>query len=178
MLIQQGWRSLCASSAAGNKKARVAGEVLDISYVFPAAEAIWARLRPSFCAEMQKAIVGKGSKWDNQDSKNHYWYLWFQCDSHLWAATATLHGLHWPSNLILVMPGRQLSRLNEAGKPCNRWALASAPGGLMQPLIVLVSRGFRQKQVIVHWWGILGLSPSFTIQVVPVAKPRYMDQFA
>lgn len=29
---------------------------------FQPAEAIWARLRPSFCAEMQKAIGGKGSK--------------------------------------------------------------------------------------------------------------------
>ena len=67
---------------------------------FQPAEAIWARLRPSFCAEMQKAIGGKGSKWSRQPRLKEP-FLTFLISNVIptYGPPPALHGLHWPSNL-------------------------------------------------------------------------------
>lgn len=49
---------------------------------------------PAFVQKCRRRLVGKVlNDRDNQDSKNHFWHFWFQCDSHLWATTR----ITWPS---------------------------------------------------------------------------------
>lgn len=147
---------------------------------FQPAEAIWARLRPSFCAEMQKAIGGKGSKWSRQSRLKEPLLtflipMWFPLNPHYMAFI-------WPSNLVFGharKAAESAQRSREAMQQMSAckctWRFDAA---FDCPRFIVFFVFWGQQKVLVHWWVILDLLPSFTIQVVPVAKSGYIDQFA